>query len=79
MFIKGNTMFGVGEVLQDLHCAAEGFCKTQGEELLYTLACPYQSFKLGHVALTSYVAQQVSHCLLHQQNHPIAVVLDMTF
>ena len=67
MFIKGNTTFGVGEVLQGLHRAAEEFCKTQDEESLYTLARPYQSFKSGRVALTSYAAQQVGHRLLEEQ------------
>jgi hypothetical protein len=66
MFIQGKTTFGVGEVLQELHRAAEEYCP-RDEGPLWTLANPYQYLKSGSPALTSYAAQKVCHRLQVEQ------------
>ena len=67
-FIKGTTTFGVGEVLQQLHGAAEELCRTQDRELFYTPENPeYHAFKSGCAALTSYAAQTVRRRLVGEQ------------
>lgn len=69
-FMRGRTMFGVGELLQALHCAAREFRVTRAKESLWMLddkACPYQSLKSGYSALTSYAAQKVKDRLQEEQ------------
>lgn len=66
-FMKGGTSTGVGEVLQELYCAAEEF-RLGNESPLWTLANPYQSLKSGYAALTSFAAQNVRQ-RLHDEQH----------
>lgn len=65
-FIQGKSVVGVGDVLQELHHAAEEFCSGD-QDLLWSLDCPYHSLKSGHAALTSYAAQKVGHRLQTEQ------------
>jgi hypothetical protein len=65
-FITGKTVYGVGDVLESLHCASEEFCPIS-EGQLWTLANPYQFLKSGYPALTSYAAQKVHQHLEDEQ------------
>jgi len=56
-FLRGNTMYGVGEVLEQLDVVAGQF--ENPREHLYMLTTPYKSLKSGHTALTSYAAQKI--------------------
>ena len=66
MFIEGKTVIGVGDVLQEVHHAAEEFCSWDRGPL-WTLDDSYHSLKSGDAALTSYAAQKVSDRLREEQ------------
>lgn len=69
-FMRGRTTFGVGELLQGVHCAAREFRPSPVEESLWTLgneADSYKSLKSGYSALTSYAAQTVKGRLQEEQ------------
>lgn len=66
-FMTGRTSTGVGEVLQELYCAAEEF-RPGDESPLWTLVNPYQSLKSGYAALTSFAAQNVRQRLYDEQH-----------
>ena len=68
-FLWGATSYGVGEVLHQLDTVAGRFQDPQ--EPLYTLALSYKSLKSGCAALTSYMAQKVSHQLLIEQHKAV--------
>jgi len=65
-FFRGNTTFGVGELLQRLDTIARQFETRQ--EHLYALTPSYESLKSGRAALTSYAAQKVRDRLLTEQH-----------
>jgi hypothetical protein len=64
-FLRGTTVYGVGEVLHQLDAVAGQFENSQ--EPLYALAPPYKSMKSGRATLTSYAAQKVRHQLSVEQ------------
>jgi len=71
VFFRGNTTFGVGELLQRLDTIARQFETRQ--EHLYALTPSYESLKSGRAALTSYAAQKVRDRLLTEQHAAVAV------
>jgi len=70
-FLRGNTTYGVGEVLERLDVVAGQF--ETSREYLYMVTTPYKSLKSGHAALTSYAAQKIRDRLSAEQ---YAAVLD---
>ena len=64
-FLRGNTMYGVGEVLERLDVVA-GQVETP-REYLYMITTPYKSLKSSHAALTSYAAQKFRDRLSAEQ------------
>jgi hypothetical protein len=64
-FLRGTTVYGVGEVLHQLDAVAGQFENSQ--EPLYALAPPYKSMRSGRATLTSYAAQKVRHQLSVEQ------------
>jgi len=68
-FMRGDTTFGVGGVLEALHCAAREFRPTPDKEPLWTLSPthPYGSLKSGYSALTAYAVQEVRDRLREEQ------------
>jgi hypothetical protein len=56
MFVKGKTIIGVGDVLQELHRAAEEF-HGENEDPECTLAHPYHLLKSSTSALTSHAGE----------------------
>ena len=64
-FLRGNTTFGVGEVLKQLDKVAGQF--GNHEEDLYSLTPPYNSLKSGRAAFTAYAAQKVYDRLSAEQ------------
>ena len=64
-FLRGETTYGVGEVLKELDTVARQFVNHQ--EPQYTLEPSYESLKSGRAALTSFAAQKVRDRLLVEQ------------
>ena len=64
-FLRGTTVYGVGEVLERLDTVAGQF--KDPSEPPYELTTSYLSLKSGHAALTSYAAQKVRDKLLAEQ------------
>lgn len=64
-FLRGTTMFGVGDVLERLDTVAGQF-ENQGEEE-YLLDPPYKSLKCARTALTAHAAQKVHQRLSLEQ------------
>jgi len=65
VFLRGNTMYGVGEVLEQFDEVAGQF--ENPREHLYMLTTPYKSLKSSCAALTSYAAQKVRDRLSAEQ------------
>ena len=66
-FFRGQSTYGVGEVLKRLDMIAGQFAGDPREHQ-YTLDTPYESLKSGRAALTSYAAQKVHDRLLAEQD-----------
>ena len=64
-FLRGNTTYGVGEVLKRLDVIAGHF--ENSLESPYMLTTPYESLKSGRTALASYTAQKVRDQLSIEQ------------
>ena len=65
LFLRGETTFGVGEVLKQLDVVARQF--VNHEEPQYALDPSYESLKSGHAAITAFAAQKVRDQLLVEQ------------
>lgn len=64
-FLRGETTYGVGEVLARLDTVAKQFVNHDKPQ--YTLTASYESLKSGRAALTSFAAQKVRDQLLVEQ------------
>lgn len=66
-FLRGETVYSLGDVLERLDAVVRGRPKNS-QEHSYTLDTPYKLLKSGHAALTSYTAQKVRDQLLVEQH-----------